>query len=123
MTEKTKVDTYIEYLDKLLTGKKDIEFVKDAEIHKLLLLAKAIIAADLSVDNKISKNLIKQIRTHSMKKPNLSMIPKNHDELDEEELEFVAAGFTEHTSEEYNICPYCGYRVKKHEGKCHFCGH
>lgn len=124
MAEKTKADVYLTYLDEILAGKKDIEPVEDAEIEKLLLLAKAMIAADIGINSKIRETLRKQLLDQLTKKSksSLSMILRNDDELDDEDLKYVAAGFGK-AGEQKEICPYCGARSKNLEGRCPFCGH
>jgi hypothetical protein len=49
MTEKTKAELYLAYLDRVLVGEKDIGPVEDDEVAKLLGLAQSMIAADFSV--------------------------------------------------------------------------
>lgn len=123
MTEKTKADIYLAYLDQILAGEKDIEPVEDVEIEKLLLLAKTMIAADLSVNSEMRENLRKQLLAQVTKKnkSSLSVLLRNDDELDEEALNYVAAGFPGQAGEQRESCPYCGSRSKKFEGKCPFC--
>jgi NADH pyrophosphatase NudC (nudix superfamily) len=122
MDEKTKADIYMEYLEQILAGKKDIEFVEDIEIEGLLLLAKAVIAADLSANSRIREKLKKQLLAKVTIGTSL-YLTKNDDELGEEDLELVAAGFTNQAGEENKFCPYCGSKLKKFEGKCPFCSH
>ena len=124
MVEKTKADIYIAYLEQILAGEKDIGPVEDVEIEKLLLLAKTMLAADLSVNSKMRENLRKQLLAQVTKKnkSSLSVLSGNDDELDEEDLnQVVAAGFAGQAGEQNESCPYCGSRAKKFEGKCPFC--
>ncbi|MDF2672247.1 MAG: hypothetical protein K0R09_512 [Clostridiales bacterium] len=121
MVEKAKVDIYIAYLEQILAGEKDIGLVEDEEIEKLLLLAKTMIATDLSVSSKIRENLRKQLLDQVIKKSTLAMMLRNDDELDEEDLNLVAAGFEGQTGEENVTCPFCGSRSKKLQGKCPNC--
>lgn len=121
MVEKAKVDIYIAYLEQILAGEKDIGPVEDEEIEKLLLLAKIVIATDLSVSSKMRENLRKQLLDHVIKKSTLAMMLRNDDELDEEDLNLVAAGYEGQTGEENVTCPFCGFRSKKLQGKCPNC--
>ena len=109
-----RADIYLDYLDKILAGKEDIGPVEDEEIEKLLLLAKAMIAADFSIDSKIKKNLKKQLLEH--------LAEKNDDEeLDEKELEQVVAAGLGQCGKQRGICPYCGSMVLT--GKCILCNY
>lgn len=122
MAEKTKADIYIAYLDQILAGEKDIGPVEDEEIEKLLLQAKTMIAADLSVNSKAKENLRKLLLNQVKNKSSLSVLSKNDDELNEEALNYVtAAGFGGHAGEQKDICPYCGSRVSKLDRKCPVC--
>lgn len=121
MAEKIKADSYITYLDQILTGKKDIGPVDDVEIAKLLLLAKTIIEADLSFNSKLRENLRKQLLDQVSKKSSLAVLSRNDDELDEEALNNVTAAGQ--AGEQKDICPHCGSRSIKFEGKCPFCSH
>ncbi|WP_366923918.1 hypothetical protein MFMK1_000851 [Metallumcola ferriviriculae] len=123
MDEKTKADIYLEYLEQILSGKKDIGHVEDVEIEKLLLLAKTMVAAEISINNETRENLKKRLLAQVTKnnKSRLSVLSRNDDELDEEDLEYVAAGFGGQSGEQNNICPFCGARFNKIAGKCSFC--
>ena len=123
MVEKAKMDIYIAYLEQILAGQMDIGPVEDEEIEKLLLLAKTMIAADLSVSSKMRENLRKQLLEHVIKKSTLDIMLRNDDELDEEDLNLVAAGFEGQTGEENVTCPFCGSKSKKLQGKCPICSH
>jgi len=123
MAEKIKADIYMAYLDQILAGKENIEPVDDVEIEKLLLLSKTMIAADLSVNIKLSESLSKELLAKVIKKTNLCMLSRNNDELNEEALEHVAGGFAGQVGEQKDICPCCGSRSTKSDGKCPFCSH
>jgi hypothetical protein len=130
LDEKTKADMYIAYLDQILAGEKDIKPVEDVEIEKLLLLAKTMIAADVSVNSKTRENLRKKLLALLTKKnkSSLRVLSKNaaaadnDEELDEEALNYVAAaGFAGQAGEQQGICPYCSARTPKLGGKCPLC--
>jgi rubrerythrin len=123
MAEKIKADIYIAYLDQMLAGKKEIGPVDDLQITKLLLLAKTMIEADLSLNSKLRENLRKQLLDQVTKKnkSSLSLLSRNDDELDEEALKQVTAAGP--AGEQKENCPYCGSRSIKSEGKCPFCSH
>ena len=120
MNEKDKVDIYLEYLDQILSGEKDIGFVEDVEIEKLLSLAKTMLDADLSVNSEIRENLRNQLLAEVTKKSksSFSVLLRNDDELDEEALNYVAAGFTGQAGEQNDICVYCGSMSRRIKGKC-----
>lgn len=125
MSEKTKTDIYLAYLDRILAGEIDIGPVEDVKIERLLQLAKKMIAADFSINSKMRENLRKQLlaQVTNKNKSSFSVLLRNDDELDEEALMHVAAGFREQAGQQQDICPYCGSRRDRFEGKCPFCGH
>lgn len=125
MAKKTKADIYMAYLDRILAGEKDFGPVEDAEIAKLLLLAKTMIAADFSVNSKIRENLRKQLVSQIKKenKSSFSVRATNDDELDEDTLDYVAAGFGRQAGEQKDICPYCGSKLTISAEKCPYCNH
>lgn len=123
MIEKDKFDAYMRYLDQILAGGKDIEFIEDEEIKKLLILSKAMIDADLSVKSKLRESLKKQLLAEIIKKLSLSGKTENEYELNEEDLSYVAAGSTGQAGEQNDICPYCGFKLKKLGEKCPICHH
>ncbi|MTI79307.1 MAG: hypothetical protein FH758_00285 [Firmicutes bacterium] len=112
MPEKKKAGIYLEHLDRILAGEKDVGSADNKEIEELLQLAKTMLNADLSKDSKIKERLKKQM---------FSKIEKN-DELDDEDLDFVSAAFTGKTGGQKGGCPYCGSGSKKRKGKCPNCG-
>ncbi len=122
MINKKRVDIFLEYLDQILIGKKDIGPVDDEEIERLLLLAKTMIATDFSSHTKIRDNMRKKllVKLIESNKSSLFVSDRNDDELDEDVLEGVtAAGFAGRCGEQRDICPYCG--SKKLSGKCSIC--
>jgi aspartate carbamoyltransferase regulatory subunit len=123
MAEKTKADIYITYLDQILAGEKDFEPIEDEEIAKLILLAKPMIANNLSINSKMREKLRKQLLAQLNEESNFSMRSRNDDELDDDTLDYVAAGFERQAGEQKDICPYCGSRVQDFGGKCPFCHH
>lgn len=125
MDEKARADIYLAFLDRILAGERVSGPVEDVEIEKLLLMAKTMIAADLSVKSQMREKLRKQLLAQVTKgnKSKLSMLLRDNDELDEEDLDYVAAGFGGQAGDQKDTCPYCGSRLQKLEGKCPFCNH
>ena len=125
MDEKAKADIYLAFLDRILAGEKVSGPVEDVEIEKLLLMAKTMIEADLSVKSQMREKLRKQLLTQVTKgnTSKISMLFRDNDELDEEALDYVAAGFGGRDEEQRNICLFCGSRLQKLEGKCPCCNH
>ena len=125
MAEMIKANIYLTYLDQILAGKKDIGSIDDVEIKKLLLLAKTMMATDLSVNSNMRENLRKQLMVQLTKEDKLSIsqLLSNDEELDEDTLDYVAAGFAGQIGAQMDICPYCGARSQKLVEKCSFCGH
>ncbi|MEN6463490.1 MAG: hypothetical protein ABFC94_19250 [Syntrophomonas sp.] len=123
MAEKTKADIYIAYLDKILAGEKDIEPIEDEEIAKLILLAKTMLANNLSINSKTREKLRKRLLDQVIKESNFSVRSKNDDELDDDTLDYVAAGFERQAGEQKNICPYCGSGAHILGEKCPICHH
>lgn len=123
MVEKARADIYLGYLEQILAGEKNIGPIEDPEIEGLLLLAKAMIANDLSVTSKVKDKIREQLLDQVTKNAKPSIMSRNYDELDEEDLNLVAAGFAGQAGEENVTCPYCGSRSKKLQGKCPICSH
>lgn len=121
MTEKTKAELYLAYLDRILAGEKDVGPVEDGEIAKLLRLAQSMIAVDISVNSEIRETLRKQLLTRISPADNAILIDalKEENELTEEELRYVAAGLPGQAGE--NICPSCGAKLTNSLGRCPFC--
>jgi hypothetical protein len=123
MIEKDKSDVYMRYLNQILAGEKDIGFTEDEEIKKLLILSRTMIDADLSAKSKLRESLGKKLLTEITKKLGLSGSKENEDELNEEDLSYVTAGYTGRAGEQNDICPYCGSKLKRLGGKCPICHH
>lgn len=125
MTEKTKAELYLAYLDRILSGEKDIGPVEDAEIAKLLRLAQSMIAVDLSVNSEIKEILRKQLLVRIFPADNfilasaLEVKQGLENELTEEELMYAVAGLPGEGGE--NICPRCGARFNRLQEKCPVC--
>lgn len=122
MVENTRADKYMSYLDKLLAGEMDIASIDDEEIKRLVLLAKTMIENDLSASCRLKDELIEELLEYFNKKSNIPYFYENNDELDEEDLDFVAAGYTGESQKE-GTCFFCGSRSAKLHGKCPVCGH
>lgn len=129
MAEMTKADIYMTYLDQILAGEKEIRHIEDLEIANLLRLAKTMIANDFSSYSKIRENLKKQLleQLTNRYKSDLALILDRdelleNDELDEEDLSFVAAGIGQ-ADEQRDSCPFCGSKLLKLQGKCPSCNH
>ncbi|BBB90650.1 MAG TPA: hypothetical protein PKA28_09850 [Methylomusa anaerophila] len=122
MTERTKAELYLTYLDRILAGEKDIEPVEDGEIAELIRLAQTMIAADFSSKSKIREILRKQLlgRLSPEDKAILAVMAndgRKEGELLEEELNFVTAA----GQGVGNICPRCGANMGWVQRKCPFC--
>ena len=122
MAEKIKVDIYIAYLDQLLVGETNNGPIEDEEIEMLLQLGKTMIEADFSVNSQLKENLKKQLLSQVVRESSISVLSRNTGELDDEDLEQVAAGFTGQAGQQKDFCPYCGYRLTKSE-KCPVCSY
>ncbi|RCX19344.1 hypothetical protein DFR58_10389 [Anaerobacterium chartisolvens] len=105
MVKKTKADIYLAHLERIIAGKKDVEPVEDIETKEILSLARTMLAADFSSDIKIREKLMKRILTemYEKDKSSLEMLLESEDELDEEALEHVAAGFAGKEKEQKDI--------------------
>lgn len=126
MTEKTKANIYLAYLDLILKKEKYIKPVEDAEVSQLLTLSKIMLAEDFSINSKTRYLLKKQLLTQISPEDKF-LLPKTkdnnepEDELREEDLEYVAGGLTDPAGEV--VRPYCGARFNKLKNKCPFCLH
>jgi len=123
MTEKTKAELYLAYLDRILAGEKDIGPVEDVEVAKLLRMAQSMMGVDSSVNSQIRESLRKQLLEWISPPDNSILALKDkqglEDELTEEELMYVAAGLPGEGGE--NICSRCGARFNRMQGKCPVC--
>lgn len=119
MTDQTKADLYLVYLDRILAGEKDIGPVEDVEIAELLRLAQNMIAVDISVNSEIRENLRKELLERIFQTDHY--IQELEYELTEEELQYAAAGLQGQDGE--NICPRCGARRTMGLGSCPHCGY
>lgn len=119
MTDLTKAEQYLIYLDRILAGEKDIGPVADVEVAALLRLAQNMIAVDISVNSEIRENLRKELLERISQADHY--IQELEDELTEEELQYAAAGLQGLATE--NICPRCGARRTMSLGSCPHCGY
>ncbi|EHQ88914.1 hypothetical protein [Desulfosporosinus youngiae] len=124
ITDQTKAELYLAYLDRILTGEKDIGPVEDAEVAKLLGLAQSMITVDFSTNKEIRERLRRKLLAHLSPEdtPNQAIDVKvnrtEEDELTDEDLAYAAAGLERQAGE--TICPYCGARTIS-LGRCPFC--
>ncbi len=101
MTEKTKAEWYLEYLDKILAGDQVPGIIRDDEIGELLITAKKLIEVDFSIRSKVRDHLRSQlisiILSQGKKDKGLSTdyLLKDEDELLDEELSMASAGSPE----------------------------
>jgi hypothetical protein len=125
MVEETKAELYLAYLDRVLAGEKDIGPVEDTEVAELLRLAQIMITVDISVNSEIRDSLQKQLLERISQADHWVLagpLEDNHgleDELTDEELQYAAAGLQGQAVE--NICPRCGTRFSRLQGKCPVC--
>jgi len=112
MDEKTKADIYLAYLDRILEGEKDMVPVDEAEIKELLLLARTMIDNDFSVSTKTREKLRKQIlaQVYKKNKSSLTRLPEDDEELEDEMLDYVAAGFAGQDEEQKDILKHLNLR-------------
>lgn len=105
MDEKAKAEIYLKYLDRILAGEKVVAPVEELEINELLSLARTMIDVDFSVSTKTREKLRKQIleQVYKTNKSCLKNLSTNDDELKEEDLELVAAGFAEQDEEQRDM--------------------
>ncbi|MGI5921630.1 MAG: hypothetical protein ACOX6I_07825 [Syntrophomonadaceae bacterium] len=68
-------------------------------------------------EHKLRKHLLAKVN----RKASFSVWSRNDGELDDDILDYVAAGFETQAGEEKDICPYCGSRVRNFGEKCPFC--
>lgn len=113
MDEKSKAEIYLKYLDRILAGEKVVAPVEDLEINELLLLARTMIDADLSVSTKTREKFRRQIleQIYKSNKSSWKVLSTNDDELNDEDLELVAAGFAEQDEEHRDMIK----RIKQSE--------
>ncbi|CVK19417.1 hypothetical protein SPSPH_027670 [Sporomusa sphaeroides DSM 2875] len=122
MTEGTKAELFLSYLDRILAGETDLGPVADGELAGLIRLAQSMVAADLSSNSKIRESLRQQLLGRLSPTDTVSLAAVADDgrpegELTEAELELVtAAGAGVGT-----VCPRCGASEGGRQGKCPCC--
>lgn len=101
MDEKAKAEIYLKYLDRILAGEKVVAPVEELEINELLLLARTMIDADFSVSTKTREKLRKQIleQIYKSNKSSWKALSDNDDELGDDDLDLIAAGFAQKDEE------------------------
>lgn len=98
MTENIKAELYLDCLDRILAGGKDIRDIEDDEVGRLLQFAKNLITVDFSIKSEIKDNLRQQLLNMlSLQDNRTSKVwdinrGEDVDELSEEELSLAAAG-------------------------------
>lgn len=106
MMEMSKKDVFLTYLDQILAGAKNVGPVEDEEIAKLLELAQTMVEAGCNINSEIRETLREQILNQVSHKDKalLSLLGREYKlldcELDEEDLEYVAAGLTKPIKDE-----------------------
>lgn len=129
MTERTKAERYLEYLDQILEGDKELGVIEDNEVGELLQTAKKLIAVDFSMKSKIRDRLRRQLitilssRDKTVQNIAPDNLPEDEEELLEEELSLAVAGSPEAgwmgSCGLYADCPFksctpdCVFRKKK----------
>ncbi len=121
MTEKTKAEKYLAYVDQILSDDKNIGSIDDIEIAKLLRLTRLMISIDFSLSSKIRDSLQQQLLMHIYDKSKSSLKNKEikEKELTEEELMLAAAGLQGEVID--SICPKCSGRYSRLLQRCPFC--
>lgn len=111
MNEKQQAEIYLTYLDQIIAGEKDLGLVEDPEIRKLLFLAQRMLTNDLSLNSRVRDALKEKILAQLEQTDLVSSKEINIDgELGEEDLNYVAAGFSPQL--EWQNCPRCGSRSR-----------
>lgn len=118
MDESVKISLYLSLLDRVLAGEEVIECVDDEEIKNVLLLAKCMRTNDFSVDSSLKDALRDKLVAH-LTATNNHRYDADNDELNEETLDLVAAGYP--TSIRKQFCPYCGAPTTSGAGRCNVC--
>ena len=116
MTEKTKVEKYLEHLDQILDGKRVSGIVEDDEVRELLMAAKKLIDVDFSVKSMVRESLRSKLVSILLSQEDQTSglssegILLDEDELFEEELSMAAAGSPESdwkgACSIYSECPF-----------------
>lgn len=125
MTDETKAELYLAYLDRILAGENDIGAIEDADVADLLRLAQNIIAVDISMNSEIRERFRKELLDRIFRADDfvfdgvLKDKPDLEDELTDEILEYASAGLPGQAGE--IICPRCGSRFNNLHGKCPAC--
>ncbi|CDX00146.1 Hypothetical protein DPCES_0259 [Desulfitobacterium hafniense] len=115
MNEKQQAEIYLTYLERLIAGEKDLGVVEEPEIRKLLFLAETILTHDLSSNSKLRDSLKEKILAQLGQVNPVDLREFSRDEeLTEEDLEYVAAGFSQQLG--WQKCPRCGSRLGKSTG-------
>lgn len=115
MNEKQQADSYLAYLERMIAGEKDLGGVEEPEIRKLLFLAETILTQDLSSNSKLRGSLKEKILAQLGQANPVGLREFSGDEeLAEEDLEYVAAGFAQQLG--WQECPRCGSRLKNSAG-------
>ncbi|AGA70034.1 hypothetical protein Desdi_2618 [Desulfitobacterium dichloroeliminans LMG P-21439] len=122
MNEKQKADAYLTYLEQIIAGEKDLGAVEDPEIRKLLFLAQTMLTNDLSSNSKI-RDILKEKILAQLDQVNPVGLREfsGDEELGEEDLDYVAAGFSQQSG--WQECPRCGSRSRNItvDGRCPYC--
>ncbi|MEL1134040.1 hypothetical protein AAC978_02560 [Desulfitobacterium sp. THU1] len=122
MNERQQAETYMIYLEQIIAGEKDLGLVEDPEIRKLLFLAQTMLTHDLSANSKVRDSLKEKILAQlDQAKPVDLREFSGDEELGEEDLDYVAAGFSQQLS--WQECPRCGSRSRNItvDGRCPNC--
>lgn len=125
MMETNKRDIFLKYLDQLLAGAEDIGPIEDAEISGLIDLVRAMLSAGQAIDTETREGLRERIMQNVL--AGGAVVPFTgktsriaEDELDEDELQYVAVGLARPARGE--VCPVCGSSYIRGKGKCPVCG-
>ncbi len=122
MNEKQQAEIYLIYLEQIISGEIDLGLVEDPEIRKLLILAQTILANDLSLNSRVRDTLKEKILAQLEQADLVSLKELSIDgELGEEDLNYVAAGFSPQLG--WQNCPRCGSRSRNVNalGRCPNC--
>lgn len=121
MDEKLQAEIYMAYLNKVLAGVETVGDVGDPEIRKLISLARTLLANDLSINSTLRATLKEKLLTQLTQMPKGPKNISQNEELGEEDLDHVAAGFTFFNEGSGEVCPRCGARIIIPGSRCMDC--
>lgn len=98
MTENSKAKWFLDYLDRILAGDKDVRDIEDNEVGRLLKLAKNLTTVDFSIKSEykdsLRQHILNILSSQDNRTSNVWDVNRceEEDELSDEELSLAAAG-------------------------------